>query len=93
MFMVNELPEDERLDKRIDYARQSLIRSASLTPREIEVFDLLLAGLSRDDIAHTLKISPWTVKNHIHSIYTKAGVNSLKELLSKIYNGEMTPRG
>ena len=90
VFMMERLPEDEGLDGRIERARQSLIESAGLTLREVEVLDLLVAGLSRDDIAAMLQISPWTVKNHIHSIYGKTKTGSAKELVARIYGSEMS---
>lgn len=45
-----------------------------LTPREREVLDLLAAGRSNGAIAHTLVISPKTVRNHVSNILTKLQV-------------------
>ncbi|WP_158692678.1 response regulator transcription factor [Streptomyces roseochromogenus] len=43
----------------------------TLTTREREVLELLSEGLSNQSIAHTLTISPGTVKDHVRSICAK----------------------
>ncbi|MET9835053.1 response regulator transcription factor [Streptomyces sp. NPDC006385] len=48
----------------------------TLTAREREVLDLLADGLPNQAIAHALTISPGTVKDHVHSIFSKLNVNS-----------------
>jgi DNA-binding CsgD family transcriptional regulator/tetratricopeptide (TPR) repeat protein len=48
----------------------------ALTPREIEVLRLALAGLSDTKIAEKLVISRRTVNTHLSSIYSKLRVNS-----------------
>lgn len=47
-----------------------------LTSREIEVLRLLAMGLSNNQIAKRLVLSPFTVNRHAQSIYGKLGVNS-----------------
>jgi HD-GYP domain-containing protein (c-di-GMP phosphodiesterase class II) len=44
---------------------------AGLTPREVEVLRLLARGLSNEEIAERLVISPKTVANHAEHIYAK----------------------
>lgn len=46
-----------------------------LTPREKEVFDLLVENYSTKEIAFKLKISEKTVRNHISNVIQKLGVN------------------
>lgn len=44
-----------------------------LTTREIEIMELICAGLNNRRIADRLVISEKTVKNHVHSIYKRLG--------------------
>jgi DNA-binding NarL/FixJ family response regulator len=46
-----------------------------LSPREVEVLELLVRGQSNQQIARELSISLSTVKNHVHRIITKLGVS------------------
>ena len=47
-----------------------------LTPREKEIFNLLIKNQSTRDIAKTLGISEKTVRNHISNVIQKLGVDS-----------------
>ena len=47
-----------------------------LTPREREVFTLLINIHSTKEIAQILKISEKTVRNHISNVIQKLGVDS-----------------
>lgn len=47
-----------------------------LTPREREVAGLLAVGLRNRDIALALDISVGTVKDHVHRILAKSGLDS-----------------
>lgn len=62
--------------------RISLLRSlfAQLTPREREVFDLLVRGRPHKQISYELDISERTVKLHRHQLIQKLRVRSLAEL-------------
>ncbi len=46
-----------------------------LTPRELEILNLLHGPASTKEIASELHLSPATVKRHITNIYAKLGVN------------------
>jgi DNA-binding NarL/FixJ family response regulator len=48
----------------------------ALTTRETEILRMLKLGLSNREIADELYIAVHTVKNHVHSLLTKLGVNS-----------------
>lgn len=50
-----------------------------LTPRELEVLQLLAEGLSNRGIAHRLAVSEHTVKFHVNSILTKLNAQSRTE--------------
>jgi LuxR family maltose regulon positive regulatory protein len=54
-------------------------RTAELTPREIEVHELLAQGLKNEEIANLLYISLSTTKVHVKHIYEKLGVRSRLE--------------
>jgi DNA-binding CsgD family transcriptional regulator len=59
-----------------------------LSPAQLRVFQLLLAGLPEKTIARRLEISPHTVHNHIRAIYGVFGVHSRSQLLSaELQNG------
>jgi DNA-binding NarL/FixJ family response regulator len=53
-----------------------------LTPRELEVLQLLAAGLGNKEIASRLKISDHTVKFHVASIMGKLGAESRTEAVT-----------
>jgi len=50
-----------------------------LTEREIEVLELIGQNLTNQDIAEHLVIELGTVKNHVHSILSKLGVERREE--------------
>lgn len=47
-----------------------------LTPRERQIFHLLIQNYSTKDIAAELNISEKTVRNHISNVIQKLGVDS-----------------
>jgi non-specific serine/threonine protein kinase len=49
---------------------------AGLTSREVEVLGLVATGLTNDEVAKRLFLSPRTVHRHLESIFRKLGVNS-----------------
>jgi DNA-binding NarL/FixJ family response regulator len=53
-----------------------------LSLREVEVLTQLVKGLSQKMIAAELHISPFTVANHIKSIYQKLQVHSVSEAVA-----------
>jgi DNA-binding CsgD family transcriptional regulator len=76
------------------YASASLLTARSvpppvskrygLTPREIEIANLVIAGKKTKEIADELCRSSKTVKNHLSNIYYKTGVSNRLELLALI---------
>ncbi len=56
-----------------------IVENAGLTPRELEVLDLLGKNLTNEEIAEQLVIEVGTVKNHVHSILNKLNVNTRHE--------------
>jgi Response regulator containing a CheY-like receiver domain and an HTH DNA-binding domain len=55
--------------------------TSNLSKRELDVFELLLKGLSNKKIASSFQISPKTVEEHLTSIYSKLGVESRSEAI------------
>ncbi len=51
-------------------------RLAGLTPREIEVLRLIVAGNTAKEAARKLEIAPKTADNHIQNLYSKIGVST-----------------
>jgi len=49
---------------------------AELSPRQLEVLELVARGLDNNEIAAKLCISPCTAKNHVSSILGKLGVTN-----------------
>jgi DNA-binding NarL/FixJ family response regulator len=66
-----ELPVDtERLDD-----------APGLTPREVQILQMLADGCSPHEVAERLVISPKTVRNHLTKVYDKLGVNSRSQAI------------
>jgi DNA-binding CsgD family transcriptional regulator len=56
-----------------------------LSPAEYSVLrELVLRGATSAAIAKTLKLSTFTVSNHLRRIYTALGVHSRTEIMAKI---------
>lgn len=62
----------------------SIASEARLTPRELDVLELLAKGRSMPYIEDALSISYSTVNSHTAKIYQKLGVHSKQELISLI---------
>jgi LuxR family transcriptional regulator, maltose regulon positive regulatory protein len=60
-------------------AANSTVQIEPLSPQELRVLRLLVAGSSNADIAQELFVSTNTIKSHIKSIYRKLNVNSRNE--------------
>ncbi len=55
-----------------------------LTPRELEIMQLLCKGRTKAFIAETLYLTENTVKGHTKHIYSKLGVHSKQELMDLV---------
>ncbi|MFE0374689.1 response regulator [Streptomyces inhibens] len=58
---------------------------AALTPREREVVTLVAAGLSNDEIAERLFVTPLTAKTHANRAMTKLGARDRAQLVVIAY--------
>jgi len=64
----------------------------ALTDREREVLTLVGTGLSNDEIARNLYLSPLTVKTHVSRMLTKIGARDRAQLVVTAYeSGLVTP--
>ncbi len=57
----------------------------NLTPRQIDVLNMIMRGLPNKRIAAQLSISEPTVKEHISNILKKIGVNSRVEAITLLH--------
>ena len=74
--------------------RQVLTLTASsygLSRREQEVVDLVVRGVSTKQIAQTLYISAYTVKDHLDHIFEKVGVRGRRALVKRLYLNTIAP--
>jgi PAS domain S-box-containing protein len=64
---------------------------AELTPRQREILALLVEGRSTRDIARTLVITPNAVRNHVHHIITRLGVETRAEAVAAARRRGLAP--
>ncbi|MGO4957420.1 LuxR C-terminal-related transcriptional regulator [Luteococcus sp. Sow4_B9] len=67
-------------------------RSHGLTMRESEVMSLIAQGLSNEQIAQTLYLSPNSVKSFIRTAYRRIGVTSRAQAVIWALEHDMRPR-
>jgi ATP/maltotriose-dependent transcriptional regulator MalT len=58
-----------------------VVETLGISPRELEVLDLLAAGRSNKEIARRLDVSPNTVKTHLANLYEKLEVKRRTEAI------------
>jgi FixJ family two-component response regulator len=94
-FLTKPVPSDQLLQAvERAFAHHNAVRSlkstvdvvrshlATLTPREREVFELVVRGKQNKQIAYALGCTERTIKAHRHSVMEKMQVQSLVELVS-----------
>ncbi|HTQ27189.1 MAG TPA: response regulator transcription factor [Puia sp.] len=59
-----------------------------LSPREIEILELLARGLLYKEISDQLNITTGTVRQHIHRIYEKLHVQNRTEAINKAFGSK-----
>jgi DNA-binding NarL/FixJ family response regulator len=72
--------------------RGEISSDASLTPREIEIAQLIERGLMNKEIASRLGIELPTVKNHVHRILEKLGARRRADAAAHIRSAGLTLR-
>ena len=65
--------------------RQSIQAHYSLTDRELDILELVIAGASNKAIANELSLGLATVKTHLSHIFQKTESASRTELLAKVF--------
>jgi DNA-binding NarL/FixJ family response regulator len=75
--------------KVIAYFRPEKTNKEELTPRELQIVQCMVEGLSYKLIADKLLMSVNTVCYHVKNIYTKLQVNSKSEVVAKSLKGEL----
>jgi LuxR family maltose regulon positive regulatory protein len=80
-FDLEKEGEEAVSDVRADTGLEEMIEP--LSKREIEVLQLIAAGLSNRQVAQKLYLSMSTVKAHTYNIYSKLGVHSRTQAVAK----------
>ncbi len=60
------------------------VTQQSLSRRQAEIANLIVAGNSSREIAEALFLSPRTVEHHIEAIFNRLGVRSRVELVTEL---------
>jgi DNA-binding CsgD family transcriptional regulator len=68
-----------------------VMRAYGLSVRERDVAQRVIAGASTAEVAAELHISPWTVQDHLKSVFDKVGVRSRGELAKEVFDRHHAP--
>lgn len=55
--------------------------NSALSKKELDVMRLIYQGCSNEEVSERLYLSPYTVKNHIKSVYSKLGIHEKSEFI------------
>ncbi|WP_133185569.1 LuxR C-terminal-related transcriptional regulator [Arthrobacter sp. Bz4] len=69
-----------RIASSLDQVAATILDTPSVTPAQQKVLNLLLEGLSNEDIAHQLRISPRTVAVHVQALLRNTAARSRTDL-------------
>lgn len=69
-----------------------IVTAYGLSGRERQVTQLAVLGLSTEEIAERLGVSPLTVQDYLKAIFRKVEVHSRKELVARIFVDHYEPR-
>ena len=67
------------------------LEAHGVTAREREIAGLLARGLTNPEIAALLVVSPYTVQDHVKSLFEKTNVSSRQELVARIFVDDYLP--
>ena len=79
------------MDAKVGQINKNSPQNPDLTPREQEIFNMMLKGVSLKEIAFNLGVSYSTVDFHRSNLYHKFGVQSMQELLVKYHSQTASP--
>jgi DNA-binding CsgD family transcriptional regulator len=68
-----------------------IAESYGLSLRERSVAQLVAQGLSTNAISDRLHLSPWTVQDHLKSIFEKVGVGTRGEMVARLFFEHYVP--
>jgi DNA-binding CsgD family transcriptional regulator len=91
-------PHLRQMHRRAAVRRNTTHWPGELTPREREVLRLVAKGQTNREVAHTLWISPHTVRTHLENVFEKLGVTSRAAAVARVTgvegheNGDSAPR-
>lgn len=64
------------------YASPVFDPEAPLSPRELQVIDMVVRAMENKEIAYELRLSYGTIKEYMHRIYRKVGVRNRVALVT-----------
>lgn len=78
-----------------EYSFISQNKLPNISPRELEIINLVIEGCNNNEIAKKLYLSNYTVKCHLNRIYKKLGISSRTQLIKFFYknNHHISPFG
>ncbi len=89
---------DLREGARVETERERLLGSChdiaaryDLTERERTILEMVIAGMSYQEISQSLLLSPNTIKTHKRHMYNKLGVHSRTEVIELVRGQDDTP--
>ena len=78
---------NETTGVRLEDAVRRMFGPFGMSERQLEVLARALLGEGTSAIARRLFISEFTVRNHLHAIYTQVGVSGRRELVGRFVRG------
>ncbi|TLS52105.1 EAL domain-containing protein [Paenibacillus antri] len=85
LHVVRDEPSESQNQEILNRALLHTKETYSISPREFDVFHLMVNGFNNKEISDKLFISEHTVKNHITHIFQKLNVNDRVQAMAKIY--------
>jgi DNA-binding CsgD family transcriptional regulator len=70
-----------------------LLDAYGLTRRESQIAQCVIQAFSTEDVAALLGISPYTVQDHLKSVFDKMGLSSRRELTARLFLTHRVPSG